>query len=58
MSEATADEETFITARHKHATVYHSTEKCSRIQKPEHTRERSAHYVEWHDLEPCEYCHG
>ena len=51
------EDETFITARHRHATVYHASRGCDRIQKPENARERSADYVEWHGLEACEYCH-
>jgi hypothetical protein len=58
MSETASDGQTYITARHRHVTVYHATRECSRIEKPEYARERTAHYVEWHGLDPCEYCHG
>lgn len=54
---STADNSTYITARHRHATVYHSTRECERLRNPEDARDRSEHYVEWHDLDPCEYCH-
>ena len=35
--------------------AYHAREDCGAVEQG--TRPRSEHYIEWHDLEPCERCH-
>jgi hypothetical protein len=36
---------------------YHASKGCSRVQRPDKYRNRDHSYVEFHDLDPCPYCH-
>jgi hypothetical protein len=39
------------------ASHYHADKTCSRVQQPDRYRNRDQAYIEFHDLEPCPYCH-
>lgn len=38
-------------------TVYHTDENCERLTSmTKHVYEKSDSFVEWHDLDKCEWC--
>jgi len=37
--------------------LYHITKECSRVRKPEQYRDRDTSYIEFHEIDPCPFCH-
>lgn len=50
------DTQRLVTTGNTPKEVFHATRDCSQVRTD--LRPRSADYAEWHDLRPCQYCHG
>jgi len=44
----------WVAPRPSDMAVYHLDKHCRRLK--EDPKERNHRYVEWHDLEPCDWC--
>jgi len=38
-------------------SVFHATDECERLQRPDAAVERTEQYVRSHDPRPCKWCH-
>lgn len=56
---AMTDDQTYLvpTGNHAHLEHYHATRECPRLKQPDKAVDRSPAYVNYHNLDPCSFCH-